>query len=263
MPPHLPAADVAYSQLGPSASEVGGPTGVLALRDIKAEPQPKGSLVSTIQWQGSGGWVQTPAGRQWLSLKHAGSKVIDIKRVCFAACLPPGMDPAPYCTGREKCKHAIPGGYSQISSFDRALRDDELITKRDREEGGAPSKSSRGRGGDRRRDNGRGGGWSDKNAWGSKGGRGQKGDWQQQQWQQQHGGDWNAWQQQPKPDWNAWNDWQGKGGYTGKGDWGSKGSWGGKGEWNGGARNEWAPAEKGKGKGKGKGEGPWGRGWGN
>ena len=251
--PRLPPTpvDPAYSQLGPSASEAGGPTNVLALRDVKTETAGKGALAETIQWQGSGGWIQTPAGRQWLSLKHAGSKVIDIKKVCFGALLPPGMDPLPYCTGREKCKHAIPGGYSKVSSFDRALRDDELVTKRGRDESKSSSRSSRGRGGDRRRDGG-GGGWG-QGQWGSKGGGAQKGDWQQQ-------GDW-----QPKSEWNAWNDWQGKGGHSGKGDWGGKGNWGGKGEGTGGAKGEWGyPAsEKGKGKGKGKGEGGWsGRGWG-
>ena len=246
-----PAPEAAYSQLGPSASEIGAPANVLALRDVKAESPQKGALVSTIQWQGSGGWIHTPAGRQWLSLKHAGSKVIDVKKVCFGALLPPGMDPLPYCTGKDRCKHAIPGGYSKIAMFDRALRDDELVTKREREDGKS-SRSSRGRGGDRRRDGG-GGGWSGNNQWSSKGGGGQKGDWQPKaEWQ-------------PRNDWNAWGEWQSKGGNPGKGEWGGKGSWGGKGEWNAGGKGDWnsPPAEKGKGKGKGKGESGWaGRGWG-
>ena len=86
-----------YSSLGPSASQAGSPAkNVLQLRDIKSERVPRGSLVHTVQYEGTGGWVQSPAGRVWVSAKHAGSKVIDLSRTCFAAFLPPDMEKGPF-----------------------------------------------------------------------------------------------------------------------------------------------------------------------
>ena len=219
-----------YSNLGPSASQVGSPPGVLALKDVKSEPSPRGSLASTIQYEGTGGWVQSPLGRVWCSARHAGAKVIDLKKTCFAAFLPPDMNKQAFCTLRAGCKHAMPGGYSPAWSFDRALSDAELISKRPRDEGG--SRGGRGRG-NYKLEQPYDYSWGGKGSWGSKGG--------------------------------GKGSWGGKGGGAGKGDWGGKGSWGGKGEGTGGAKGEWGyPAsEKGKGKGKGKGEGGWsGRGWG-
>ena len=82
-----------------------------------------------------------------MSAKHAGAKPLDLSRVCFAALLPPDMEKAPYCTSNNKsCRHAMPGGYSFVCDFKRALRDDELVSKRPGEQR-QNTRSTRGRGG--------------------------------------------------------------------------------------------------------------------
>ena len=249
-----------YSTLGSSASQVGSPAGggVLQLRDIKSEKLPRGSLVHTIQYEGNGGWVQSPAGRVWVSAKHAGAKLIDLSRVCFGALVPPDMERAPYCTGNKNCRHSMPGGYSFVCDFKRALRDDELVSKRPGEQQ-QQTRSTRGRGAGQHEQynlqpdhswwNGRGskgakGSWGGKGEWGAKGSWGAKGDW---------GG---------KGDWGQHANWSSKGEHGGKGEWSGKGSWGSKGDWQvkpeWGGKGEWSTGEKGKGKGKGKGDSSWG-----
>ena len=258
-----------YSTLGPSASQVGSPAGanVLQLRDIKAEKQARGSLVHTVQYEGNGGWVQSPAGRVWVSAKHAGAKLLDLSRICFAALLPPDMEKGPYCTGNKNCRHAMPGGYSFVCDFKRALRDDELVSKRPHEQR-QPSRSTRGRGSAQQAHynlqpdhswwNGRGSGsakgpWGAKGEWGAKGGWAAKGDWGGKgEWGSK--GSWGG-----KPEWGGKPDQGGKGDWSGKGGWGAKGEWTPKQEW--GAKGEWPSGEKGKGKGRGKGESSWNNSW--
>ena len=215
-------------------------------------------MVHTIQYEGNGGWVQSPGGRVWVSAKHAGSKMIDLQRVCFGALLPPDMEKAPFCTGSAKCKHSMPGGYSFVCDFTRALRNDELITKRPREEQQQYTRSSRGRGGRQQNQynlqaddswwNGRGSGG--RGSWGAQGDYGAKGNWGSKGDGGQKGG------------WGGKGEWSAKGSWGAKGDWNGKGAWGAKGEWNvkpeWGAKGEWSAGEKGKGKGRGKGEGSWG-----
>ena len=258
--PRPPSPD--YSTLGPSASQIGSPPGggVLQLRDVKSEKPVRGSLSHTIQYEGNGGWVQSPAGRVWVSAKHAGAKLMDLSRVCFAALLPPDMEKAPYCTSSNKsCRHAMPGGYSFVCDFKRALRDDELVSKRPGEQR-QNTRSTRGRGGGQNDQyslqpdhswwNGRGSGggkgsWSGKGE--AKGGWGAKGDW---------GG---------KGEWSQNASWGGKGEHGGKGEWTSKGSYGAKGDWSvkpeWSAKGDWSAGAKGKGKGRGKGDSSWGNSW--
>ena len=241
-----------YSNLGPSASQVGGsPQNVLTLTDLKESPSRRGSLVHTIKYEGSGGWINSKAGRMWVSAKHIGAKVIDVNKTCFAAFLPPDMDKNAFCTKKSGCLHSLPTGYAFVVSFDRALRDDELITKRPREDG--YSRNGRGRGSSQSDYSHNASSWGGaKGAWPSKRGRA-KGDWGAK-------GDWSGKGQQ----WGGNQQWGGKGDWSAQNDWSGKGSWGGKGEWAPKLEynpQDWSTGEKGKGKGKGKGANSWGKGW--
>ena len=239
-----------YTTLGPSASQVGSPPGVLALQDVKTEPPQRGSLLHTIQYEGSGGWVQAPLGRVWCSARHAGAKVIDLKKVCFAALIPPDMDKMVFCSSKRGWKHSMPGGYSVAYSFEKALPDSDLVSKRARDEGGARGGRGRGGGGyNLKYEPSHDTSWSGKGSWAAKGAYGGKGGWGGKGEGGGKGG--------------GKGQWGGNGDWGGKGDWNAGGNWnaGGKGDWSAGggwaASGGWQPAEKGKGRG---GKGSYGRG---